>query len=919
MSQPAAPHRDPALSAAMDAAVAAAGGVTAARPELIAILKRRLAEGRAETRGRVESRALTGMGAAHGAAVLVDALVLEAHALALAHALPGGMPAANAVALVAVGGYGRGEMAPFSDVDLLFLTTPKPSAKTLKALEFVLYLLWDLGLKVGHATRTVDDCVKAAKADLTIRTALLEARFLAGERAPYEQFRARFHGEIVATTGPHYLTQKLAERDERHTRLGDSRYLLEPNIKEGKGGLRDLQTLYWIAKYLYRVESVSELVALGVLSAAETRRFERAQTLLWTVRFYLHTLAGRAEERLTFDMQDEIARRMGYRNRAGVRGVERLMKHYYVVAKTVGNLTGIFCAALEAQHKKKPLLSLAGRKKDVAGFPLEAGRLAVAAPDLFKRQPVEMLRLFHASLEHGIEIHPRALWRVTQSLAAVDAKLLADAEANRLFLATLTSRNDPESTLRRMNESGLFGRFVPDFGRVVGQMQHDMYHVYTVDEHTVFALGILARIERGQLKEDHPVASEIIHKVQSRRALYLGLLCHDIAKGRGGDHSELGAVVAQKLARRMGLSPEEVETVSWLVLHHLAMSRTAFKRDLSDPQTIADFIALVQSPERLKLLFCLTVCDIRAVGPSVWNNWKATLLQELYWAAEEAMGAAAPGMLRTDRVKAAQDALKARLKTWSEADIAAHLARGYPAYWLAFDVDTLARHVEQVRAAERAKEPLSVVTRVVKERAVTEVTVYAGDHPGLFARIAGALAAASANIVDARIFTTPQGMALDTLWIQDLSGAAFAEPHKLARLKRGIEDTLSGKVRTHQAIAERRRAAPRSEAFHVETRVIVNNQASGTHTVIEINARDRPGLLYDVTRALAAEGLQISTAKIATYGQRAVDVFYLRDAFGMKVESEAKLARVREKLIAVMAPSAAKPSRGTGDAPAVAE
>lgn len=283
------------------------------------------------------------------------------------------------------------------------------------------------------------------------------------------------------------------------------------------------------------------------------------------------------------------------------------------------------------------------------------------------------------------------------------------------------------------------------------------------------------------------------------------------------------------------------------------------------------------------------------------------------------MGAAAPGLVQKERVKAAQDALRARLEGWSEAEITAHLARGYPAYWLAFDVETLARHAAQVRQAERAKEPLSVVARVEKERAVTEVTVYAGDHPGLFARIAGALAAAGANIVDARIFTTPQGMALDTLWIQDLAGAAFAEPHKLTSLKRGIADTLSGKVRTHQAIAERRRPQPRSDVFHVETRVIVNNQASATHTVIEINARDRPGLLYDVTRALAAEGLQISTAKIATYGQRAVDVFYLRDAFGMKIEREAKLARVRERLMAAMIAPAAKPPRRAGDSPAAAE
>src|SRR5437764_580603 len=404
--------------------------------------------------------------------------------------------------------------------------------------------------------------------------------------------------------------------------IRDSRYQLEPNVKEGKGGLRDLHTLYWIAKYIYRIEDVAKLVDLGVLSAEESARFERAQTFLWTVRCHLHYLAGRAEERLTFDLQTEIGGRMGSTHHARTRGVERFMKHYILIAKDVGDLTRIFCAILEAdqRHKRRlPWIRWGTGRRSLEGFVIDGERLTIPSEDFFKADPVGLLRLFHVAQQHDLDIHPRALRAVTQSLRLVDGKLREDPEANRLFLEILASRNDPETALRRMNEAGVFGRFVPEFGRVVAQMQYDMYHVYTVDEHTLFAIGILSRIERGLLKDELPLASSLMPKLQSRRALYVALLLHDIAKGRGGDHSELGEKIAYKLGPRLGLTAEETETVAWLVRWHLLMSSTAFKLDISDPQTIQNFVERVQSPERLKLLLVLTAADIRAVGPKVWN------------------------------------------------------------------------------------------------------------------------------------------------------------------------------------------------------------------------------------------------------------------------------------------------------------
>jgi [protein-PII] uridylyltransferase len=456
-------------------------------------------------------------------------------------------------------------------------------------------------------------------------------------------------------------------------------------------------------------------------------------------------------------------------------------------------------------------------------------------------------------------------------------------------------------TLRRLNEAGVFGRFIPDFGRVVAQMQYDMYHVYTVDEHSIFAIGILARVERGDLKDEAPIASEVVHQVVSRRALYLAVLLHDIAKGRGGDHSGIGEKIALKLAPRLGLSEEETEQVAWLVRWHLLMSNTAFKRDIDDPKTVEDFVARVQSPERLKLLLVLTVADIRAVGPKTWNNWKATLLRELYERANELMSGAQVAEARATRIRAAQETARQLLPELSDDAFAGFVAKAYPYYWLAFDPATLARHARLVREADASGAPLTVDKRVDAERGVTEVTLYTADHPGLFSRIAGALALAGANIVDARIVTMTDGMALDTFWVQDAAGGAFDRPDKLAKLAVHFENVLSGRTKAHLELAKRPLQQPKAHAFPVTPRVLIDNKASASHTVVEVNGRDRPGLLYELTRAFTALNLQISSAKISTYGEKVVDVFYVKNLFGHKVEHGSRLEEIRTALLGVLA------------------
>jgi [protein-PII] uridylyltransferase len=891
------------LAALAEASGRNAGGATA---ELQAILRRHLAEGRAEIRRRFDANPRgsgAGLAVAHETSFMIDQIIRCLFDYAVEHAYPLANPtSAERLGLAAVGGYGRGELAPSSDIDLLFLLPYKLTPHGEQVVEFILYRLWDLGLKVGHAARSVDECMRQAQGDLTIRTSLLEARYLWGDQKLYEQFRGRFEREIVKGKGDAFLQDKLAERHARHARTGDSRYTLEPNIKEGKGGLRDLQTLLWVGRFMYGVTGFEQLIDKELLTPQQVATYEKAMNFLWTLRCHLHYLTGRAEDRLTFDLQPEMARRLGYTDHAGSQGVERLMKHYFLVVKSVGGLTRYFLAAIESKRFHRPLFRMpviGWLKPEVEGFHNDNGQLTVAAASWFRAHPLDILRIFEVAQRRELTIHPIAMTWLTQSARHVDG-LRTDPEANKLFLDILTGAKDPELALRRMNEVGVLGRFIPDFGRVVAQMQFDMYHHYTVDEHSLKAIGILWRLERGELKEDAPISTSVVNQVLSRRVLYLAVLLHDIAKGRGGDHSVLGAEVAERLCPRLGLSAEETETVAWLVRHHLIMSNTAFRRDLDDPKTIADFVAVVQSVERLRLLLVLTVADIRAVGPKAWNGWKAQLLREIYNRAEESLSGGLITAGREARAAAILKQLRAELGDWSDADFEAHAARGPSAYWLGYPLQSLVRQARLIREAELDRRPLSIDYTVDQWRAMTEVTIYVADWRGLVSQLAGALALSGASIVDARIFTLKNGMALDSFTVQDADGLPFDSPARLARIAATVERVLQN---PRKALAELTALRPRNPAvrsFPVVPRVLIDNKASASHTLIEVTGRDRRGLMHFLTKALTALNLQISTAKISTFGHRVVDVFYVKDQFGLKVESETRLKAIREALMAVL-------------------
>ena len=872
------------------------------REDALALIKKTFIDARAAVRGEVEGGRQTGLEAARALSALQDNIIQVLYVFATKHFYYAQNPTVSEhLAVVATGGYGRGELAPGSDIDLLFLRPYKQTSWGESVVEFILYMLWDLGLKVGHATRSLPECLRLAKKDVTVRTSLLEARHLAGDGRLFSELRRKFRSEIAQGSGLDFVEAKLAERDARHARQGESRYLVEPNLKEGKGGLRDLQTLYWIGKYLYHEDDTAALVAHNVFTKAEFRTFQNAEAFLWNVRVRLHYLVGRAEERLSFDVQPDLAAQLGFRDASPHRAVEAFMKDYFLVAKDVGDLTRIFCAALEEQNRKpKPSLSrlLPGFLKPRSGeedFFVENGRLNARA-NAFALDPVNLIRIFHVADEKNVDVHPAALRTITRSLDLVTDSLRDDPEANRLFLAILCSRHDPERALRRMNEAGVFGRFVPEFGRIVAMMQFNMYHHFTVDEHLIRAVGNVAAIERGELKTDHPLSTDIIKRIKSRAVLYCAILLHDIAKGAKGHHSDEGAALAERLCPRWGLSPEDSAAVAWLVRNHLVMSDTAQRRDLSDPKTVRDFVNAVQTPEMLRLLLILTVADIRAVGPGVWNGWKGQLLRELYYESEALMtgGDAAPA--RAARIADARAALGERLADLPNAAREHALARHNDNYWLVFDAAAHERHARLAVKADAVGEPLALTAESNAFRSVTEIVIYTRDRPGLFSLLAGAMSMSGASIVDAKVFTTIDGYALDVFSVQNAEGGPFGDAARIRRLKATILETLAGDVVPEDLLA-RRRPRRRAAAFRVRARAQFDNDASMTATVVEVEGLDRPGLLYDVTRALFECRLSISSAIVSTYGERAMDVFYVRDAFGHKVTHPERLDMVEHQLL----------------------
>ncbi|MBD0413540.1 [protein-PII] uridylyltransferase [Oryzicola mucosus] len=884
------------------------GSSVAVRSKALQLLKERIASGRKVAEAMLMDDG-GGIACAERLSHVMDEVIRCLYDFAVTHVYRAKNPStAERMAIVAVGGYGRGTLAPGSDIDLLFLLPYKQTPWGEQIVEYMLYMLWDMGLKVGHATRNLEECLRLSREDITIRTAVLEARYLWGEQRLYDELILRFDREVVKDTGSEFVQAKLAERDVRHTKAGETRYLVEPNVKDGKGGLRDLQTLFWIAKYFYRVRTGRELIEKGVFTQTEYNQFLKADDFLWAVRCHMHFLTGKAEERLHFDIQRDIAERLGYTSQPGLSGVERFMKHYFLVAKDVGDLTRIFCAALEEEQAKhvpgfnRLIAGFSRRRRKLAGtsdFIVDNHRINIANDQVFEHDPVNMIRLFWFADKHGLEYHPDALKLLTRSLSLVDRNLRRNPEANRLFMDVLTSDRDPELNLRRMNEAGMLGRLIPDFGKIVAMMQFSMYHHYTVDEHLLQCIKVLSEIEHGDGEKIHPLSHSLMPGLKKQReVLYVTVLLHDIAKGRPEDHSEAGAKIARRICPHMGLSPADTETVAWLIENHLVMSMTAQTRDLNDRKTIGDFADIVQSVERLKLLLVLTVCDIRGVGPGVWNGWKGQLLRTLYYETELLLTGGFSDMTRAERAMAARARLSESLAAWPEKARKDYVKLHYDNYLLTVDLADQVRHADFIRNVDETGKRLATMVRTHEFEAVTEITVLAQDHPRLLSVIAGACAASGANIVDAQIFTTADGRALDTILISREFDRDEDERRRAERVGKLIEDVLSGKSWLPEIIAKRSKPKRGQKIFRIQSRAEVRNSLSNRFSVVEVEGLDRPGFLSEITGALSDLSLDIASAHITTFGEKVIDTFYVTDLTGQKIDNPTRMENIKARLVA---------------------
>lgn len=762
------------------------------------------------------------------------------------------------IAIIATGGYGRSELCPYSDIDLLFLT-PSHKIKNLNQdIEKFLYKIWDSQIKIGHSVRTIKECITVANEDAKVLSSLLDARLVIGNASLFEDFKRARDKSLKTKEKKSYVRSKLEERDTRHKRLGDSRYVLEPNIKDGKGGLRDYQTLFWISQVTYKAPTPKALKDLKIINKKEQQRFEKDYDFLLTIRCHLHDIAGRAEERIHFDIQPQIAARLNYQHRDNAKSVERFMKHYFLVTKDIGDLTRIIVAAIEEEEEQRGRL-ISQKPKNFLGFETINERLNFSATQKLKDDPVDILRFFRVAQETNLDIHPRALQKIRRNIKFIDHTLRNNERANQIFLEILTDEKNAALALRRMNEAGVLERFIPEFQKIKGLMQFDRYHVYTVDEHTLNAVDIMHKLENGALKEKAPLATKLIQSIENRKTLYVAILLHDICKGReqkkpGQDHSSLGAELALKLAPRLALSDQGTRLVSWLIFDHLFMSEIAFKRDLEDPKTLEDFLFRVHDVERLKLLTILTTCDIMAVGPDRWTGWKDTLLTELYTLAENRMTG--------KHIKQTHQTITPPTLTHDIADIAI--------------TQNDAKHATTIR-------------------------ILTHDKPGLFATLSGALAASNVNIIEARINTHGNKIAEDIFTVQNTSNQQILKEFRHKEISKTIIAAIKDNS-TLDAKIQKTIKKPKTKelVFDIPSGVIINNDLSTDATYIEIYDRDRQGLLYNLAQCLQEQNLIITSAKINTLGLKAIDIFYVTDKKGQKVTSERRLQTIKKSINTLM-------------------
>ncbi|MDA1108176.1 MAG: [protein-PII] uridylyltransferase [Proteobacteria bacterium] len=800
----------------------------------------------------------------HARAAFIDRLLL--------HAWTSLMPADSEPAgLIAVGGYGRGELHPGSDIDLLILLDRAPLESICGGIEQFIQLMWDTGLAVAHSVRTVAECAHEAAQDVTIMTNLMEARLLAGP--------PRLFDELRDATGPHtlwpvreFFKAKYDEQARRHHKYHDTAYNLEPNIKDGPGGLRDIQTIAWITLRHFGAADLHDLVAHGFLTESEYSLLNEGREFLWRIRFALHLLTGRCEDRLLFDHQRTLAEQFGYRADAHRLAVEQFMKRYYRTVMELGRLNEMLL-----QHFQESIL-YAGHNEETIPlnkrFQIRNDVIEATQPNVFKRYPFALLEIFLLLAQHphlkGVRAATIRLIRDHRYL--IDEGFRADLRCRMLFMELLRQPHGIMHELRRMHRYGVLGAYIPAFGEVEGQMQHDLFHVYTVDEHTLFLLRNLRRFALPAFAREFPLCSEIFQRLPKPEILYLAGLFHDIAKGRGGDHSALGAEEALAFCLHHGMSTYDARVVAWLVKHHLVLSSTAQREDINDPEVITRFASVVRDATHLDYLYLLTVADIRATNPTLWNSWKGALLGELYRAAAGALRRGLENPLdQAERIRTTQAEARDLLRAYAvDEDAVTDFWRNLgDDYFLRHEADEIAWHTEAVVRAGATDAPLLLIRH--SDQCGTELFLYTRDQDRLFALTTAALDQMALTIVDARIITAQNGYTLDTYRVLEESGAAVTQPQRMQEIVRALAHTLA-----QGAIAPvSRRTRSQIKHFNVPTRITFTDDARNQRSVLEVISADRPGLLSAIGRAFMECGVRLQNAKIATLGARAEDIFYI--------------------------------------------
>lgn len=795
--------------------------------------------------------------------------------------------ASQAVDLLAVGGYGRGELAPHSDWDLWLLLPDDPSEAVKEDIQRFLYLLWDMKVKVGHATRTVDEAIEAIGADWETATAASEVRLLTGAGALFARLQKKSE-RFFKRRRKAFVEAKLAEFDARREKVGNTAFLMEPDIKEGKGGLRDIQAIFWMAKVWYGVPNIAGLVENDVLSGKEYRQLTRAQDFLWRCRAGLHLNGDHPSDRLDFEMQAQLAVEMGYLDMPSQPAVERFMKHYFRHAGRVARVTDMLVMHFREQlHPQR----FTRRKSIGDGLVLEGKWLDLEHADIFREDSLRLLRVFHAGQKEHRRLSSGALRLIRENAYLIDRHFRAKEEAHDLFLAILRYPRNVGQAIREMNDTGVLGRFIPDFGRVEGLGQFNRYHAYTVDEHTVRAVREARRLDWGESENEHlQLANEVAHHIKRPELLYLALLFHDIAKGKQGDHSEVGEGMARRFCRRLGLNQDAVALVSWLVRQHLLMAYLSQRSDLSDPEVIRGFVRQVVDKEYLDYLFLLTVADIRAVGPNVWNDWKGALLCDLYRASERVlMGREFYGEGLKERVSVRLKSTLQRAEKGGRAKFSG-LLKQLPNRCILYFPPRQLIHVAHLMAT--AEEGVGVHIMSDELRGESAILVLGRDREGLFADLTTAIACGLASVVAAQAYALDDGRILDVFYVHASGGGPVHVQADVERLRQRVHEALAGDERVR---AKHRAGLPRFKVHmlmqRVPVRVRVLDFASSSQTAVEVAAADRPGLLAELAQTIAREGFDIRGANVSTFGERAVDVFFLmrRDGTSLSLEDVAHM------------------------------